>query len=295
MIEQECFGIVFGIQKNRHILVGSFFTEKKCVPSAEDKETPPKDKREIPKQKEVSEDQSVSTKDDGDKLERLKITHKTLGHAGPGLVTTALKNRNLSRKGIKKDAEEVVKKCDREISLLREVSEDKVAAYVTKYKATLRRLAEDETLGDKALTEPFLKGIKPPRFRLRMKAALEGGYKDMSGLTKLIFQQVQLVLETLEDAKRYLEEPRALDALTRVSEPKDQLIRTSAKTIVRDVYLVCWKCGKKGHFASECTASTNTTSKDRKEVTCVNYKKVGQECFPDPKSCSGWRIMSSFA
>ncbi|GKT28418.1 hypothetical protein ADUPG1_000636, partial [Aduncisulcus paluster] len=32
---------------------------------------------------------------------------------------------------------------------LREVSEDKVAAYVTKYKATLRRLAEDETLGDK--------------------------------------------------------------------------------------------------------------------------------------------------
>ncbi|GKT28904.1 hypothetical protein ADUPG1_000930 [Aduncisulcus paluster] len=62
---------------------------------------------------------------------------------------------------------------------LREVSEDKVAAYVTKYKATLRRLAEDETLGDKALTEQFLKGIKHPRFRLRMKAALEGGYKDM--------------------------------------------------------------------------------------------------------------------
>ncbi|GKT31715.1 Transposon Ty3-I Gag-Pol polyprotein [Aduncisulcus paluster] len=171
-IEQECFGIVFGIQKNRHILVGSFFTvetdhrnlqflfksevpklvrwrmqishyafsikhikgsengladflsrieisqrdmipqmKKKSVPSVENKVILLSGEKEIKKKNEVSEAQNVPTKDIEDKWETLRITHKTLGHAGPSLVTRALKNRNISWKGMKNDAEEVVKKC----------------------------------------------------------------------------------------------------------------------------------------------------------------------------------------
>ncbi|GKT33296.1 hypothetical protein ADUPG1_007254, partial [Aduncisulcus paluster] len=82
---------------------------------------------------------------------------------------------------------------------LKEITEDAVAKYVTRYKASLRRLSEEEVLTDKSLTEAFIKGIKHPRFRLRVKAALEGESFGMSGLTKVIFQQLHLVLETLED------------------------------------------------------------------------------------------------
>ncbi|GKT18901.1 hypothetical protein ADUPG1_011400, partial [Aduncisulcus paluster] len=174
---------------------------------------------------------------------------------------------------------------------LKEINEDKVAAYVSRYKSILRRLAEDEPLSDKTLTEQFLKGIKHTRFRLRMKAALEGGYKDMSGLTRLIFQQVQMVLETLEDAKGYLEEPRRSRFTDKGFGNHDHKtsVKTSSKPTRRDSKskskdVTCFNCGKKGHYASECT------SKAKKDVTCFNCGKQGHyasECTSKDKKTDG--------
>ncbi|GKT28364.1 hypothetical protein ADUPG1_000608, partial [Aduncisulcus paluster] len=75
---------------------------------------------------------------------------------------------------------------------LTRVTEDAIAAYVKRYRSTIRRLDKDEILTEETIGKYFLKGIEHQAFKTRMEAALQKEKRSLANLTKVVFSQLQI-------------------------------------------------------------------------------------------------------
>ncbi|GKT29163.1 hypothetical protein ADUPG1_005179, partial [Aduncisulcus paluster] len=169
--------------------------------------------------------------------------------------------------------------------------------YIRRYQEALRLMSEDETISGDNLYSHFMRGIKHRQFRIRMEAALQDEPKDIDTFTRVTFEQLALVLETMEDAKGYLNPYQSRSSAStskgtsgsyesRTTEARkkfhERTRRNSTGSFNSEI--VCFNRGQKGHIASKCPNTKKTSDKRRYSMKAVSTSKPEAPYF----TCNVW-------
>ncbi|GKT37588.1 hypothetical protein ADUPG1_003526, partial [Aduncisulcus paluster] len=121
--------------------------------------------------------------------------------------------------------------------------------------------------------------------------------KDIDTFTRVTFEQLALVLETMEDAKGHLNPYQSRSSTStskgtsgsyesRTTEARkkfhERTRRNSTGSFNSEI--VCFNCGQKGHIASKCPNPKKTSDKRRYSMKAVSTSKPEAPYF----TCNVW-------
>ena len=143
--------------------------------------------------------------------------------------------------------------------------------YLTKYSNLVYQLeAENEVLSHKALTFGFLKGL--PRM---LSATI---HPLMRNTEAADLDNIQVWNTAYEAVLEYCIDTGLYDIKKNNEKPKGKAFNTQQKDKKRKKKVKCWRCGKIGHFKSQCTEEVKQEAESN-EKTGKENKTWGATCF----------------